>query len=342
MWRALELAARAEGQTSPNPMVGAVIEYRGRILAEGYHRRAGEVHAERAAMEALREEDRKFLPESTMYVTLEPCAHYGKQPPCADLLVESGIGSVIVAMQDPFEEVAGKGIQHLRAAGIHVEVGLLEQEATWLNRKFLTFHTRKRPFITLKWAMSSDGFIDELRQEDEPPTRFSNLLREREVHRLRAMHEAVLVGAHTATRDRARLNNRYWKSELQPHRLLLASGRVLSPDLPLFCSPGGEVWVLAAPEVSPPRELPREVRWIPLDRGEEMLSKLMVLLYEEGIQSLLVEGGTTTLQTFLDHGLYDALEVEVSSRILKKGIPAPQWPYNGQIPHFSPKSSCLE
>ena len=210
MARCLQLAACGRAGAAPNPMVGAVIVHNGTIIGEGYHRQCGGPHAEVNAIAAV--EDERLLRESTMYVSLEPCAHYGKTPPCADLIVSKGIPRVVIGCRDSYAEVDGKGIQKLRAAGIEVTIGVLEQECRELNRAFFTYHSKHRPYITLKWAQSTDGYIDALREEGEvhEPVKFSSEESALRVHRLRALSDAILVGRRTAVLDNPSLTTRLW------------------------------------------------------------------------------------------------------------------------------------
>ena len=206
MRRCLQLAANGLLTTRPNPMVGAVIVARDRIIGEGWHVRCGEGHAEVNAFASVARADECLLPESTVYVSLEPCAHYGKTPPCADLIVSKGVARVVVGCVDPFARVQGRGIQKIREAGIAVTVGVLEEECLWLNRRFFTFHQKQRPYITLKWAQTADGFLDDHGRAVAISTPFTKML----VHRLRAENDAILVGRVTEEREHPRLDVRHW------------------------------------------------------------------------------------------------------------------------------------
>ena len=206
MHRCLELASHGLLTCRPNPMVGAVIVARERIIGEGYHRRCGEGHAEVNAFASVRQADESLLPEATIYVSLEPCAHYGKTPPCADLIVSKGVRRVVVGCVDPFAKVQGRGIQKIRDAEIEVTVGVLEKECRWLNRRFFTFHQHQRPYITLKWAQTADGFLDDHGKAAMISTPYSQML----VHQLRAEHDAILVGRVTEEREHPRLDVRRW------------------------------------------------------------------------------------------------------------------------------------
>ena len=208
MARCLELARHGAGHTAPNPMVGAVIVRDGAIIGEGFHRRCGEAHAEVNAIASV--EDEALLRESTIYVSLEPCSHYGKTPPCAELIIRKRIPRVVVGCLDPFPEVSGRGVRMLREAGIEVLTGVMEKEARQLNKAFMTFQTQKRPYVTLKWAESADGFIDKARTDrTEPPVVFSNPVTSVRVHKMRAESAAILIGKHTALLDNPSLTVRH-------------------------------------------------------------------------------------------------------------------------------------
>lgn len=272
MQRCLQLAANGMQNAKPNPMVGAVIVCDDRIIGEGYHVCCGQAHAEVNAFMSVKPDDEHLLPYSTLYVSLEPCSHYGKTPPCADLIVSKGVRRVVVGCLDPFEKVSGRGIQRLRDAGIDVTVGVLEEECRHLNRRFFTFHTKHRPYITLKWAQSSNGFID----NDGKAFRFSTPYTQMLVHKLRSENDAILVGRITEEREHPQLNVREWTGK-SPRKIVLSHNN-------------------------------------PLD---------LTRLYDEGIQTLLVEGGRETLQWFIDNGLYDDVRIETSPIEIEKGTPAP-------------------
>ena len=218
MRRCLQLAECGLLTTRPNPMVGAVIVAQGRIIGEGHHVRCGEGHAEVNAFSAVSKSDETLLPEATIYVSLEPCAHYGKTPPCADLIVSKGVRRVVVGCVDPFARVQGKGIQRIREAGIEVIVGVCEEECKWLNRRFFTFHQYHRPYITLKWAQTADGFLDDHGRGVRISTPFTTM----QVHRLRAEHDAILVGRVTEEREHPQLNVRHWNGP-DPVKMVLSS-----------------------------------------------------------------------------------------------------------------------
>lgn len=292
MRRCIELARQGELHVAPNPMVGAVVVHEGRIIGEGYHARFGEAHAEVNALAAVGEADRRLLPESTLYVSLEPCAHYGKTPPCADLIVRHRLRRVVVGCVDPFARVQGRGVEILRRAGIEVTVGVLEDGCRRLNRRFMVAQTLRRPYVTLKWAASADGFIDRLRTSDAvPPACISTPVSCLHGHRLRALHQAVLVGHRTLRLDRPRLNVRHWAGN-DPLRIVLGHVR--------------------------PEELLDGFRTA--DDAERLLADLAA----QGVQSLLVEGGRQTLQHFIDKGLWDEAWSERGTVVLGEGVPEPR------------------
>lgn len=301
MRRALELARHGELDTSPNPMVGAVIVYDGKIIGEGYHRRCGSGHAEVNAIASVA--DPGLLTEATMYVTLEPCSHYGKTPPCAKLIIDKKIPRVVVGMKDPHDKVAGRGIAMLRDAGIEVEVGVLEEECRQLNRKFITAHTFNRPYITLKWAQSADGYIDSDRPDEAPATRISTPLTAMLAHKLRATHDCIIVGANTMRRDNPSLSTRLWAGK-SPLPVIFTRSFDIPAINNLTQTP------LCMPELS--------------DGEPQSLEKSIVGLWRRhGIISVLVEGGANLLQQFIDLGLWDEIHVETSPDTLGGGVKAP-------------------
>ena len=294
MRRCIQLAQQGRMHAAPNPMVGAVIVHGGRIIGEGFHTCCGKPHAEVNAIHSVRPADRPLLKDSTIYVSLEPCAHYGRTPPCALLIVRTGIPRVVVGCIDPFAKVQGRGIAILREAGVEVTVGVLEAECQALNRRFITAQTLHRPFITLKWARSADGFIDSWRESaEEGAARLSSDYSLMRVHRLRALHQAILVGHRTLELDRPSLTVRHWVGA-DPLRVVL--GRVAEGELPAGFQAYADI--------------------------DTMLSDL----YRRGVQSLLVEGGQQTLQSFIDRGLWNEAWVELSPVVLGSGVPEPRMP----------------
>lgn len=275
MRRCIQLAENGIQGARSNPMVGAVIVANDRIIGEGYHVRCGEGHAEVNAFASVKDES--LLKDATIYVSLEPCAHYGKTPPCADLIIKKGVKRVVVGCIDPFAEVKGRGIEKIRKAGIEVEVGVLEKECQWLNRRFFTYHSKHRPYIILKWAQTANGFID----NHFKPLMISNEQTQMLSHQLRAEEDAILVGHTTFDRDHPSLNVRHWHGP-NPKRI------VLTHDRPL--------------------------------------PQLMDDLYQHGIQSLIVEGGCQTHESFIQAGLWDEIRMEVAPITVSDGTRAPQLP----------------
>lgn len=290
MQRCLWLASQGRLLSRPNPMVGAVIVAAdGRILGEGYHARCGEGHAEVNAFASVSSADEPLLRQSAIYVSLEPCSHYGKTPPCAELIISKGVRRCVVGTTDPFARVQGRGIAMLRQAGIAVEVGLLEQECQWLNRRFFTFHRLQRPHILLKWAQTADGFLDDHGRALALSTPFTQLL----MHRVRQREDAIVVGHTTWQREHPRLDARLWGGP-SPRRFVL--GTSLSGALPAGYIQAGSI------------------------------ADLLGQCREQQLQSLIVEGGGTTLRTFLQQGLYDELRVETAPVLTGGGTAAPPLP----------------
>lgn len=315
MQRCIQLARNGLCNAAPNPMVGAVIVCDGKIIGEGYHVRCGEAHAEVNAIRSVK--DPSLLKRATIYVSLEPCSHYGKTPPCADLIIEKQIPRIVIGCQDPFAKVAGRGIQKLKDAGREVVVGVLEAECRQLIRRFITFHTQRRPYITLKWAESADKYIDLLR-EGGSPVILSSPLTSMLVHKKRAEHSAIMVGTRTAELDNPSLTVRQWYGR-SPVRIVLDRKLSLSPTLHLF---DGSMPTLVFTES--PHESKPNVEYIPTDYWLDVLPQIMETLYTRGLQSLMVEGGSTLLQSFIDAGLWDEAFVEEAPSSLLSGVKAPE------------------
>lgn len=331
MRRCIQLARNGICHAAPNPMVGAVIVRDGKIIGEGYHVCCGEGHAEVNAIASVKDES--LLKDATIYVSLEPCSHYGKTPPCADLIIRKGIPRVVVGCVDPFSLVAGRGIQKLRDAGIEVTVSVLEKECRELIRAFVTFNLKKRPYITLKWAQSADGFLD-IRREDGNAVRLSTPLSTLAVHKMRAEQKAILVGRRTALLDNPSLTVREWYGQ-NPLRLVIDRQLTLPPHLHLF---DGSTPTLVFTEKE--KATTQNLTYVTLDFGQNILPQIMQVLYEQKIQTLLVEGGSQTLQTFLEQGLWDEAFIEHTRVTLHDGIPAPLLPH-GQESRFFFRDGAL-
>ena len=315
MRRCIELARNGLCNASPNPMVGAVIACDGRIIGEGYHIRCGKAHAEVNAIHSVKDES--LLKRSTIYVSLEPCSHYGKTPPCADLIIEKQIPRIVIGCQDPFSKVAGRGIQKLRDAGREVTVGILEEECKNLIRRFITFNTLHRPFITLKWAESADHFID-IERTDGKPVILSSPLSSMLVHKKRAETDAIMVGRRTALLDNPSLTVRNWYGR-NPIRIVLDRTLSLPKDLQIF---DGEIPTLIFTEKEQLEE--KNVTYITINFSHNPLIQIMEELYQRKIQSLLVEGGSQLLQSFIDNGLWDEAYIEKCPSRLYSGVKAPE------------------
>ncbi len=313
MMRCIQLAQNGKLGAAPNPMVGAVVVCDGRIIGEGYHAKCGEAHAEVNAINSVKDES--LLHRSTLYVSLEPCAHYGKTPPCAKLIVSKGIPKVVIGCQDPFSKVAGKGIEILKQAGCEVVVGVLEKACQDLNKAFFTVQLKHRPFITLKWAQSADGFMDVERNDGEP-VKLSSPLTQLIAHKRRAEHQAIIVGTQTARLDNPSLNVRDWCGP-QPLRIVIDKDLTLPRHLHLF---DGSQPTLVVTEKN---ETIAGAMTLQVDFNQSILPQLMEELQRRNIQSLLVEGGSKLLQSFIDEGLWDEAYVEHCPQVLGHGILSP-------------------
>lgn len=311
MRRALQLAELGLGNVSPNPMVGCVIVHDGKIIGEGYHQKYGEAHAEVNAINAVKDHD--VLRESTVYVTLEPCAHHGKTPPCANLLVEKHIKRIVIAQNDPFEHVDGKGIAILRNAGIAVEVGIFEREAKELNKRFLTFHEKKRPYVILKWAQTIDGYIA---RPDYDSKWISNEYSRQLVHKWRSEEDAILVGKNTAKYDDPELTVRTWNGR-NPIRILIDKDLKIPPTGKIFNDASKTIIINTKKE-----EISGHLHWVKMEHihPEAVLSKLHALK----IQSVIIEGGGKVLNDFIVANCWDEARVFESEVDFKVGIPAPK------------------
>lgn len=312
MQRCIQLAENAFGETYPNPMVGSVIVYDDEIIGEGYHKRAGGPHAEINAINSVKNPE--LLHESTIYVSLEPCSHYGKTPPCAEKLVSAGFKKVVIGTLDPHEKVNGQGRKIIEDAGIEVVSGILGKECQELNKRFFTFHQKKRPYIMLKWAQSSDGFLD----KDFKATQIGNPLTKQLVHTLRSREHAILVGTNTALTDNPSLTTREIVGR-NPIRILIdfdlkvpGSNKIFNNDSQTIVFNG----IKDSDEGN--------VRYIKIPK-DEMPGKMLEKLYEMQIQSVIIEGGRFTLQKFIDANLWDeAIIIKNEKLKLKNGTKAPK------------------
>lgn len=294
MRRCLQLARNGLQNARPNPMVGAVIvSDDDRIIGEGYHQRCGEGHAEVNAFASVSAADGRLLSKSTLYVSLEPCSHYGRTPPCADLIIKKGVRRVVVGCIDPFAKVKGRGIKKLTDAGISVTTGVLEEECLRLNRRFMTFHRLGRPYVILKWCQSADGFID----RDSRPVMFSTPFTQMLSHKLRAENDAILVGRVTNERDAPQLNVRHWSGH-NPLRVVIDRSHPFAPEA---------------------------------DFSRPIVPQVLSWLHEQGAQSLIVEGGAITINSFIAADEWDELRVETTPLTVRSGTPAPTIPQGAEL-----------
>ncbi|MDY3548268.1 bifunctional diaminohydroxyphosphoribosylaminopyrimidine deaminase/5-amino-6-(5-phosphoribosylamino)uracil reductase RibD [Riemerella anatipestifer] len=309
--RCIALAEKTRGNTYPNPLVGAVIVHNGIIIGEGYHHKAGEPHAEINAINSV--ENKELLKESTIYVSLEPCSHFGRTPPCATKITEIGFKKVVIGSADSNEKVSGKGKKMIEEAGIEVVDEVLEEQCRWLNRRFFTFHEKKRPYIILKWAESNDGFID----QNFAPTPISNALASQYVHKMRAEEHAILVGTQTALNDNPTLDVRHLDGR-NPIRVLI--------DLELKVPQSFNIFNTNAPTIifNLYKNCEQDhLKWIKIDR-ENFLEELMYHLYEQQVQSIIIEGGSKMLNTFIEAQLWDeAVVIKALNLTLNNGTKAP-------------------
>ena len=318
MNRCLELARLAEGNVAPNPMVGCVIVYKGKIIGEGFHGAYGESHAEVNAINSVKEKE--LLKESSLFVTLEPCAHHGLTPPCSDLIVKQKIPKVFIGTSDPFIEVAGKGIKKLQEGGVQVESGILENECRELNRRFFTYHEKKRPYIILKWAQTLDGFIDieRLPESYGQPTWITDGLALRLVHKIRSEEGAILVGTKTAEKDNPSLTVRHWSGK-NPLRLLIDNNLRLSEKGLNLYNNSEKTLVFNSLRNSENSN----ISYIKIDFNKDVVSQIMRKLFEERILSVIVEGGKYLLESFIKSNLWDEAHILIGNKFFFGGLKAP-------------------
>ncbi len=317
MQRAIQLAQKGLGNTSPNPLVGAVLVYNNKIIGEGFHEHYGLAHAEVNAIASVPTSHQHLIAQSTLYVTLEPCSHYGKTPPCADLIIEKNIPQVFIGSVDPNPRVAGAGIEKLKQAGIKVTTKILEKECLELNKAFFTFHQKKRPYLILKWAESQDGFIA---LPGPKQVKISNPYVNRMVHRWRSETAGILIGYNTAKIDHPRLTNRLWFGA-SPIRIILDPKDELPANLNLF-KDGNPTLVYNLKN----NQKKDATQWIKINPAKDFLQEVCHDLFDKKILSVLVEGGAKTLQTLLQKKLWDEARIIQGKRFLGEGLAAPKMP----------------
>ncbi len=316
--RCIELAKNGLGKTFPNPMVGSVLVHEGKIVGEGWHQRAGEPHAEVNAINSVI--DPEILKNCTIYVSLEPCSHFGKTPPCSDLIIEKGIKKVVIGTMDPFAKVAGRGIKKLLDAGCEVKVGILEKECLDLNKRFFTFHTKKRPYIILKWAQSKNGFIAPKAKETNRPFWITNKYSGQLVHKWRGEETAILVGTTTALEDNPKLNIRKWTGN-NPVRIAIDRKLKIPNEYSLL---DGKQKTIIIYESGTPKVDHEKLFYEKIDFSENLSSKICEVLIKYELQSVIIEGGKKILQQFIDSKYWDEARIFTGNIHIEKGLKAPQ------------------
>lgn len=297
--RCIKIAKNGLGNTAPNPMVGCVIVHDGKIISEGFTSKYGEAHAEVNAINSVK--DKALLKHATLYVTLEPCSHFGKTPPCSNLIIEYGIPNIVIGSIDDNEKIAGQGIAKLRASGCNVILGVLENECKKHHKRFFTFHNKKRPYIILKWAETTDGFIAPKHKKDQKPVWITNKHSRQLVHKWRTKEQAILVGTNTVLEDNPSLTTRDWKGE-NPVRIILDKHGIISKDYKVFDN-NAETLVIK----------------------ESSVAIICDKLYEANINSIIVEGGAKTLQLFIDADLWDEARIFTGGNTFNDGVKAPKF-----------------
>lgn len=315
--RCIELAKNGLGTTYPNPLVGSVIVHEGKIIGEGWHRKAGEPHAEVNAVNSVK--DKSLLEKSTIYVSLEPCSHFGKTPPCCDLIIQQKIPNIVIGTIDPFAKVSGNGIRKLNEAGRNVTVGVLEKECNELNKRFFTFHQKKRPYIILKWAESADGFLSPDTRNEQKPVWITNTYSRQLVHKWRTEEQAILVGTQTVLDDNPKLNSRDWKGN-DPIRIVLdRTGKI--PDHYAVKDNSSKTIIITEEEKTINSE---NIIFENTIFDKSLPDSILKILHKNDIQSVIIEGGKMTLQTFIDAGLWDEARVFKGAISLVSGTTAPK------------------
>ena len=318
MHRCIQLAQNGKGFVAPNPMVGAVVVHNDTIIGEGFHRQYGDAHAEVNAIDSVK--DPSLLKQSTLYVNLEPCSHYGKTPPCSQLIIDKKIPKVVIGCVDPFSEVSGRGIRMLQNAGVDVKVNVLKEECEQLNIRFFTFVQKKRPYIILKWAQSADGFIDKKRNpgDGKKPACLSDDFTQIATHKMRAEESAILVGFNTALLDNPALTTRLWNGK-NPLRIAIDKDLNIPENFNLL---DGSTPTLIYTNKEKGSE--KNIIYPKIEFDKDILPQITADLYKRNIQSLIVEGGSILLNNFIQSGLWDEARMETAFILLDSGVPAPE------------------
>ena len=313
MNRCFQLAKKGAGHVSPNPLVGSVVVHNGKIIGEGFHRKFGGHHAEPNAINSI--SDKSLLPQSTLYVNLEPCNHFGKTPPCADLVVQSGFKRVVISNTDPNPKVNSTRIQKIKNAGIDVTVGVLESEGRVINKRFFCAQEKKRPYIMLKWAQTADGFINHLPNENKKPLKISSRNNQQLVHNWRSKEDAIMIGWKTLLNDKPKLNTRLVEGK-NPLPIILALGTE-TPDTARLIPFESYILISTINPVS----LPNQGRWL---QSKKSLTETLSPLLNLGLNSILVEGGLKTHELFINQCLWDEIRIYSSEQKINVGIPSPK------------------
>ena len=311
------MAKNGLGTTYPNPLVGCVIVFENTIIGEGWHKKSGASHAEVIAIESV--QNKELLSSSTLYVSLEPCSHFGKTPPCADLILKYKIPNVVIGTVDPNSKVAGKGIQKLKDSGVNVTFGILEKEGNELNKRFFTFHRKNRPYIILKWAESADGFISPKNKTEQKPVWISNEYSRQLVHKWRSEEQAILVGTQTIIDDNPSLTVRDWVGK-NPIRVVIDKENAIDLSSNVFDNQAKTI-VFSNKEVTSNSD---KIQTIKIDFDSNSTQEIVKKLYNNNIQSIIIEGGRKTLQSFIDSNLWDEARVFIGEINLKEGTKAPE------------------
>ncbi len=323
MQRCLQLAKLGAGNVAPNPMVGAVLVYENKIIGEGYHKQFGQAHAEVNCINSVKNEDRNLIEKSVLYVSLEPCAHYGKTPPCSDLIIQNKIKKVVIGCSDPFKEVNGKGIEKLKAAGVEVITGILEKDCVELNKRFFTFYTKQRPYIILKWAQTADNKIA---LNNGKQLKISNELTNKMVHKWRFEEAGILVGTNTIVADDPLLTNRLWTGK-NPVRLIIDKNLKLPETSKIFNDEAPTiVFNFLNHTIKANAHLNNEVYYYQLKNEQNLIKQIINACYTLNIQSILVEGGAKLLQSFIEEDLFDEIRIITNTAMrIGKGLEPPNF-----------------
>jgi len=315
MQRCIDLAQKGIGNVAPNPMVGAVLVYENRIIGEGWHQQFGGPHAEVNCINSVAEADRNLISQSTLYVSLEPCNHFGKTPPCTELIIQSQIKKVVIACTDPFEKVNGAGIKKLVDNGIEVITGILEQEALLLNKRFFNFYLYQRPYVILKWAQSADGYIALTKGK---PVKISNEITDKLVHKWRSEESAIIVGTNTVINDNPALTTRNWTGR-SPLRIFIDKRLSIDANYNILDN-NTDTLILNLVK----NEKVGVNEFVLIHDETKIIEELLQLLYKKGVQSLIVEGGSRLLQSFIDSNFWDETRIIKNTELLlQEGLPSP-------------------